>query len=329
MTKVLKLLGGLLGLLVCALVIYIYSNQAPIYDAPYPNISASSATEVIAHGEYLFYGPAHCAGCHAPRDQVKALEAGKMVLPSGGEDFHLPIGSIYAPNITPHEITGIGRYSDGEIARTLRYGIKPNGHAMIDFMPFYDMNDYDLTAIISFLRQIQPVDNARPLNEFNLIGKALFAFGVFKPMGDGEVPPSLEIAATAEYGEYLAATVANCMGCHTNRSRMTGEYIVEAYSGGFAFGTILEDGTPSDTHHIISPNLTPDPETGRITTWTEEGFIARFRAGKVIKESVMPWGQFKRMSDTDLRALYRFFMSLPPTKNDQLIPVGVQEGPPA
>lgn len=329
MSKVLKWLSGLLGLLVCSLVIYIYSNQAPIYDAPYPNITASSDPEVIAHGEYLFYGPAHCAGCHAARDQVQALEAGKMVLPSGGEDFHLPIGSIYTPNITPHETTGIGRYSDGEIARTLRYGIKPNDQAMIDFMPFYDLNDYDLTAIISFLRQMQPIDNARPQSEFNLLGKALFAFGVFQPMGDGDVPPAIEIAATAEYGEYLAETVANCKGCHTNRSHMTGKDIVEAYSGEFAFGALQEDGTSSETHHIISPNLTPDPETGRMANWSEEGFIARFRAGKVIKESIMPWGQFKRMSDTDLRAIYRFFMSLPPVKNDQIIPVGVQKGPPA
>ena len=50
--------------------------------------------------------------------------------------------------------------------------------------------------------------------------------------------------------------------------------------------------------------------------WTEEQFIARFRAGKVIQESHMPWLEFGRMSDTDLRAIYRYLRSVPPIENE-------------
>jgi hypothetical protein len=30
----------------------------------------------------------------------------------------------------------------------------------------------------------------------------------------------------------------------------------------------------------LPPNLTPDPETGHITDWTEDQFVERFRTGR-------------------------------------------------
>jgi hypothetical protein len=74
------------------------------------------------------------------------------------------------------------------------------------------------------------------------------------------------------------------------------------------------EGDP--TRVIVTPNLTPDPETGRITSWTEEQFLARFRAGAVIKGTHMPWAAFGRMSDDDVRAIYRYLRTLPPVENE-------------
>ena len=66
----------------------------------------------------------------------------------------------------------------------------------------------------------------------------------------------------------------------------------------------------------VSTNLTPDPATGRITSWTEDAFVQRFRLGLVLPDSPMPWGSFKRISETDLRAVYRYLRSLPPVNRD-------------
>jgi hypothetical protein len=66
----------------------------------------------------------------------------------------------------------------------------------------------------------------------------------------------------------------------------------------------------------VSPNLTPDPATGHIASWSESDFVQRFRRGLVIEDSPMPWGGFQRMTDTDLEALYRFFRSLRPVHHD-------------
>jgi hypothetical protein len=49
--------------------------------------------------------------------------------------------------------------------------------------------------------------------------------------------------------------------------------------------------------------------------WNEEAFITRFRSGKRIKHSPMPWGPFSRMSDTELKAIYRYINSIKPVNN--------------
>ena len=51
-----------------------------------------------------------------------------------------------------------------------------------------------------------------PKTEFNFIGKAIKAF-MIKPIGpDGEVAKSVTPALSAEYGKYLANSIANCRG---------------------------------------------------------------------------------------------------------------------
>jgi len=64
------------------------------------------------------------------------------------------------------------------------------------------------------------------------------------------------------------------------------------------------------------PNLTPDPKTGVTARLTEDQFVARFRAGRILPGSPMPWQAFSRMAEDDLRAIYRFLKSLPPHEND-------------
>jgi hypothetical protein len=49
--------------------------------------------------------------------------------------------------------------------------------------------------------------------------------------------------------------------------------------------------------------------------WSEEAFISRFRGGRLQKGSPMPWGAYSRMTETDLKALYRYLSSLEPVEN--------------
>ncbi|HWB28185.1 MAG TPA: c-type cytochrome [Chitinophagaceae bacterium] len=311
MLRFLKRTGIILLILFAGLYITMILRQNRKFDAPYPAIKATTDTAVIARGKSLVYGPAHCADCHTPPQFKEEVAKGLVIPLSGGNVFDLPIGKIYTKNITP-AATGIGKMTDGEIARALRYGVAPDGHALFDIMPFHNTSDEDLTAIISYLRQLEPVENNVPENSLNFLGKAVNAF-LLKPVGPSEtVLVTVKRDTSAAYGKYLAASVANCRGCHTNRNLMTGAFIGQDYSGGFT----LEEDTDSGKYVFTTPNLTPDDSTGRLKGWTKQQFINRFRAGRIIPHSPMPWGPFSRMSDDELKAIYAFLQTVKPVHNE-------------
>ena len=296
--KIAKWTGLILLTLITGLSLTIASRQNLHYDAPYPNIHASTDSAVIARGKHLVYSSAHCIDCHQRANADSLIALGQEVPLSGGVLFDLPLGKIYSKNITPDKETGIGKYTDVEIARALRYGVHPDGTVVYDFMPFHNTSDEDLTAMISYLRAQRPVHNAVPDHQLNLMGNAVKAFLV-KPAGPvGEVPRAVTPDTTAVYGRYIAMHLAECNGCHTKRD-MAGAVIGEPFGGG------------NNIEGFITPNLTPDP-TGRIYKWTKNDFITRFRKGKLIPGSPMPWRSFGRMTDEELTALYNFLRSLKP-----------------
>lgn len=323
--KIFKWLFIVIVIVVVAFVLLVNLNYPRTFEAPYPDISAVSDSAVIARGAYLVNGAAHCAHCHADASDFQKVEAGERVPMAGGFAFTLPIGNLYPRNITSDPETGIGAYTDQELARVMRYGVKKDGQALMDFMPFYDLSDEDLTAVISYLRTLEPMKKESMDNDFNFIGKALLAFGAIQPMGDGDVPEAPDMDSTALYGEYIANSVANCRGCHTKRDLTTGDWAGEFYAGGFAMDMITENGEISKTNHVISPNITTDPETGKIAGWTQGDFIKRFRKGRLIQGSPMPWGPFSQLSDMELIAIYKYLQTVEPVKNQT--PLGVQDGP--
>ena len=307
--KILKWTGITILSIVVIFVILVFALQNKKFDAPFPNLHATNDSATIARGKYLAYGPAHCSGCHTPAaDQEKVMKGEELPF-NGGLEFTLPIGTLYSKNITPDNETGIGKVPDSVLARSLRYGVARDGRALFDFMPFHNLSDEDLVAVLSFLRAQPAVKNEVPDNKLNFMGKAVRAF-LIKPVGpEGEVSKSVKPDTTAEYGKYLAHFVTNCKGCHTQRSLMTGAYTGPEFAGGLKLEAL-------DGSYCVTPNITPDNETGRMTNWTQEQFIARFRAPRAIKTSDMPWDQFRKMSDDDLKAIYKYLRSLGPIKND-------------
>ena len=68
--------------------------------------------------------------------------------------------------------------------------------------------------------------------------------------------------------------------------------------------------------YFNTPNLTSDPGTGHLNKWTFDVFKARFRAGPSFPESPMPWANFARFSDDDLKAIWTYLRALPPVKHE-------------
>jgi mono/diheme cytochrome c family protein len=227
---------------------------------------------------------------------------------SGGMELHIPMmATLYTPNITPDKKTGIGRYTDEQLSQAIKYNLTPKGHALIPFMSYNTMSDEDIVAIMSYLRATKPIERNVPEHDVKMLGKLMLRF-VFKPVIAQENQKFLVTRpdTTAEYGKYLAYSVTNCNGCHTQRSP-TGDFSDKAFAGGHK--KEMQNGT------FVTPNLTPDPGTGRIYNWSQQAFINRFRMKRTYPDDFMPWEAFGQMSDNDLKAIYNFLHTLEPVQN--------------
>lgn len=314
MKKLLKILGGTvvvvaaLALILMAVVLVRADRK---FDAPFPQVRATNDPAMIARGESIANGAGHCINCHTLNSESKAVAQGATPPLAGGHLFDLPFGKVYTPNLTPDPETGIGRRTDAELARVLRYGVHPDGRAVLPFMEYHDLSDEDLVALLSFLRAQKPVRRVVPKNELTFLGKAVMAFAI-RPIGPKATPRKVSPPPepTVERGEYLATSVAVCAECHTKRNLLDGSYVQARFSGGMEFEV---ESDPKKI--IVSPNLTPS-KYGRITNWTEDQFVGRFGAGVGIPHTHMPWRQFQRLSENDLRAIYRYLKSLDPVDID-------------
>jgi mono/diheme cytochrome c family protein len=308
-----------------ALVAYVEataSARLQFPDTPLPSVTASSDPDVIERGRLLVHGPSHCAACHGTYDvdHPSALRADVPL--SGGAEIRPPFGIFRPSNITGDPDTGIGAWSDAEIARVIRTGVRRNGELSL-FMKFSvgDTSDDDLTAIVSYLRSVAPVRAEVPPSEPNFMARALVTFTSMPP-DDLEGLPHVAAgsAPSIERGSYLANGPTLCVGCHSPPSPDDMFSPDPARLG--AGGEPMEGHGRDDQAEFAPPNLTADEETGVTGRISEDGFLARFRlVGRTRSGSPMPWENFERLSDDDLRSIYRYLRSLPPIHRNTGPPV--------
>lgn len=271
---------------------------------PVPQLAATEGD--AERGEYIVRNVAVCGHCHAA-DPKRDVD-GPL---SGGMEFkNWRLGTARASNLTSDPDTGLGRWTAGEIVRALRNGQDDEGRLLAPVMPyewFHEMGDADALAVAEYLKRQPPVRNdvKQSPNFIFKIGKALFLRP--KPAISASAPPR---GATAEYGEYLAQHVGLCGDCHTPRG---GIRSAPDRSRLFAGMAKPPEGFPANPS-----NLTPDTATG-IGSWSEDDFVKTIRTGTrpdgTKLHPFMPWKENARMTDDDLRAIYRYLRTLPAIQN--------------
>jgi mono/diheme cytochrome c family protein len=117
-------------------------------------------------------------------------------------------------------------------------------------------------------------------------------------------------------GKYIFENLADCEGCHSQRdfSRVGGPAVLS----GRGRGNDLSAMMPSLPGTVVAANITPDPETG-IGKWTDGEKIRAIREG-VDRDGralfpMMPYTEYRHMSDDDVQAVVAFLDSLPPVRN--------------
>jgi mono/diheme cytochrome c family protein len=165
---------------------FVASRQHLKFVAPDIAVAASTDSTVIARGHYIVRRVTNCAGCHGDTTKSAALLAGEDVPLCGGSVFDIPPGKFYPRNITPDNETGIGTFTDKQLAQALRYGIGHDGRALLPFMELQGLSDEDIVAVISYLRSqpavhnlvpCAPTQRARPRRDGDRAGQASRAQG--------------------------------------------------------------------------------------------------------------------------------------------------------
>lgn len=126
--------------------------------------TADAADAQVTRGQYLAT-IMDCAGCHTGgvflgKPDPKRFLAGSEV------GFGIPgLGIFYPPNLTPDVETGLGSWSQADIAKALRTGVRPDGRELSPAMPWRSyaaLNDADMRALTSYLKSLKPVSNKVP-----------------------------------------------------------------------------------------------------------------------------------------------------------------------
>ena len=140
-----------------------------------------------------------------------------------------------------------------------------------------------------------------------------------------------------ERGRYLV-TIASCNDCHTpfkmgaNGPEPDMERMLSGHpeslkvtaapkipDGWGMVGAMTNTAWAGPWGVSFTANLTPDQNTG-LGIWTEEMFIKTMRTGRHMGASreilpPMPWYNYGKMNDEDLKAVYAYLRSIPPVHN--------------
>ena len=131
--------------------------------APRATPPATAPTSGLARGEYLVKAVAHCGECHTPRTMTMTPDTSRFLAGTANG----PEGAEVA-NITPDRETGIGKWSEEEIAEYLGTGNRPDGDVAGSLMGeiiqgtlagYRDLTKEDRRAIAQYLKSIPPVQN--------------------------------------------------------------------------------------------------------------------------------------------------------------------------
>lgn len=263
-------------------------------------VAASAQQSPLERGRYLVQGIVGCGNCHTPKGPQGELPGMEL---AGGFKFDEKPFTAYAPNITPDAETGIGRWTDAQIARATRECIRPDGSVIGPPMPcelYRGLSDGDLAAIVAYLRATPAVKNTVPKSVYRI------------PLPPNYGPPVASVAEVprtdkVKYGAYLAGPAGHCIECHTPMKAGGHRDYDRTGLGGQTF-----EGPWGVS---VARNITPHPTEG-IGGWSDAEIKRAIQDG-VRKDGSrlsppMGYPYYKRINAEDMDALVAYLRSLKP-----------------
>jgi mono/diheme cytochrome c family protein len=251
----------------------------------------TAPTDAVSRGEYLSK-VAHCAACHTA-DPAKPF-AGNVPLAS-------PFGTMYASNITPDPVDGIGRWTEHDFEGALRRGVGKGGAYLYPSMPYGDftkISDADVHALWLYFRSVKPIASAVSKNTMTFPFNVRTGIGAWQTVyfHPGRYADDPSQSAEWNRGAYLVQGLGHCGACHTPTNVAMAPVKGKALQG-----------------NVIDHWFAPDISGGRfsnINKWNEDELVNYFRNGHNDKNlaAVGPMQQtidlgLSQLSDQDLHAI--------------------------
>jgi mono/diheme cytochrome c family protein len=261
--------------------------------------AANAQSDLVKRGDYLVNTIMTCGNCHSPKGPPAAV-AGKDF--TGGLTWDEPPFKVTAPNITSDKETGLGNWSDADIKKALRTGVRPNGVQLAMVMPtdFYEIiTERDMDAIVAYLRTLKPIKNAVPAPVYKM-PQVHHAFpGAEKPYTEATLSDKVK------KGFYLA-TIGHCMECHTPFGARGRDFAGSLGKGGAEF--------PGPWGKSVSRNITSSKAKG-LAEWTDAQIKIAITEGKSKDGSPLkpPMGfqYYAHMTGEDLDAVVAYLRTVP------------------
>ena len=269
-------------------------------------------SSIAERGKYLAIA-ADCSGCHTK-------SGGKPF--AGGVALQTPFGTLVAPNITPDREAGIGSWTADEFVSALRGGRGRGGIRLYPAMPYpayTKMTREDALAIRAYLQTIPPVPDKIEANHLPFpfdIRSTMIVWNAIN-FKAGQIAEDPSKSSQWNRGHYLVDALGHCGDCHTPKTFMGAENNSAYLQGGQLPGW-------------YAPNITADTRKG-IGRWSIDELVSYLKTGastyalasgdmgnEVVHSS-------SNMTDSDLKAIAVYLLSLTPTAQQSKQPLPVSD----
>ncbi|WP_334023072.1 cytochrome c [Burkholderia gladioli] len=259
---------------------------------------------MLERGRYLATA-ADCAACHDGANHQPL---------AGGLAVNSPFGPIYAPNITPDPVHGIGSYTYRQFDDALRRGIRADGARLYPAMPYASyarLDDSDTEALYAYLmRGVAPSANAAPATRLPFPFNQRWGLAIWSLLfgNTQRFVPSPAQSAQWNRGAYLVQGAGHCGACHTPRGPAYNERGYDQTSPAFLTGGLNDNW--------FAPNLTGEEVDG-LGRWSADDIAAFLGTGHARGAAV--FGAMapavsestSRLSEDDRHAIAIYLKSLP------------------
>jgi cytochrome c553 len=272
-------LGALIALTLATIYIWSASLLDKKYHVELIKLDIPTDSASIREGERITRIE-HCGDCHGMQLTGRVFDK----IPNTAK--------LVGPNLT----TIIENYSNAELERVIRHGVKKNG-ASVFFMPsnmYYELRDDAVAKMIAYLRTLKPLPSPADLPSSTIyypLGRLQLIKGRFPPRAaiiNHTAPRSYvnyDSSQTA-FGKYLTMTA--CSNCHgkdlKGKEKRPNLVIAAAYS-------------KEQFYHLIK---------------TGEGGLGRKYLGQM---SELAKNHLSSLNETEIDAIYSFLKTLPYRKD--------------